>query len=584
MAVASAEGQPDYTTWSNSNLISRITELERQLHSQNTQYTIPPIQESSRVPVAEGIYEPAIPAPPSSAQPNKKRAHSPDDIVNTPAPPSQTVKESRGFDPSKYNTRFIALKFAYLGQQYNGLEHTNGNVTPLPTIEEILWKAMRRTRLILPETSSSDEPNDTQPRELRPYCIHWDGCDYSKAGRTDRGVSAFGQVIGVRVRSARPKLATKTTEQEVENNGMQVEQPTNQDWDDIADELEYVSILNRVLPGDIRIPVLLHPAGFLSYPGAFGFENRAQNGQGPREKLREGWLDIEAMREAAKSFEGTHDFRNFCKLDTSKQIKNFERMIFRSDIERVDPKTNPLGYVTRPGFQSQEDSPQDVDMVSSDLSAEAPPHVYSFTLYGSAFLWHQVRHMVAILFLVGQGLEPPSIVADLLDVEKTPRKPSYEMASDAPLVLWDCIFPDESSGSRDDALNWLYAGDPRQNKNRSPKSDSKFGMKGVVDGLWGVWRQRKMDEILAGALLDLTVGQGDQSLTEHIDIKHGTGKKQNRGAKVWQGADDTRTGGKYVPVMKKTRNEPVEVQNAKWLASKERKMAAKEAAEQSASL
>ncbi|CAI7610092.1 unnamed protein product [Penicillium pancosmium] len=606
MAVASAEGQPDYTTWSNSNLISRITELERQLHSQNTQYTIPPIQESPRAPIAEGIYEPAIPAPPSSAQPNKKRAHSPDDIVNTPAPPSQTVKESRGFDPSKYNTRFIALKFAYLGQQYNGLEHTNGNVTPLPTIEEILWKAMRRTRLILPETSSSDEPNDTQPRELRPYCIHWDGCDYSKAGRTDRGVSAFGQVIGVRVRSARPKLAPKSTEQEAENNGMQVEQPTNQDWDDIADELEYVSILNRVLPGDIRVLAwcpnpppefdarfscrerryryfFTQPA-FSPTPGAFGFENRAQNGQGPREKLREGWLDIEAMREAAKSFEGTHDFRNFCKLDTSKQIKNFERMIFRSDIERVDPKTNPLGYVTRPGFQSQEDSPQDVDMVSSDLSAEAPPHVYSFTLYGSAFLWHQVRHMVAILFLVGQGLEPPSIVADLLDVEKTPRKPSYEMASDAPLVLWDCIFPDESSGSRDDALNWLYAGDPRQNKNRSPKSDSKFGMKGVVDGLWGVWRQRKMDEILAGALLDLTVGQGDQSLTEHIDIKHGTGKKQNRGAKVWQGADDTRTGGKYVPVMKKTRNEPVEVQNAKWLASKERKMAAKEAAEQSASL
>jgi hypothetical protein len=36
--------------------------------------------------------------------------------------------------------------------------------------------------------------------------------------------------------------------------------------------------------------------------------------------------------------------------------------------------------------------------------------------------------------------------------------------------------------------------------------------------------------------------------------------------------------------MKKNKNEPVEVQNAKWLASKERKMAAKEAAEQSASL
>lgn len=602
MADTAADGRPDYTTWSNSSLIDRITELERQLHSRNTQYTA-----STRpgcAPVAEGIYEPAIPAPPSSIQPTKKRAHSPDDIVHKPAP-SQKFKEERDFDPSKYNTRFIALKFAYLGQQYNGLEHTNGNTTPLPTVEEILWKAMRRTRLILPETSSADEPNDTQPRELRPYCIHWDGCDYSKAGRTDRGVSAFGQVIGIRVRSARPKPVPKDIDQEIGNEGMQVEQSTDQDWDDIADEFSYVQILNRVLPDDIRVLAwcpnpppefdarfscrerryryfFTQPA-FSPTPGALGFENRAGNGQGPREKYREGWLDIEAMSEAAKYFEGTHDFRNFCKLDTSKQIKNFERIIFRSEIERVDPKTNPLGYVTRPGFQSREDSTQDVDMMSSDQCTEAPPHVYSFTLYGSAFLWHQVRHMVAILFLVGQGLEPPSIVADLLDVIKTPRKPSYEMASDAPLVLWDCIFPDESSGSRDDALNWVYAGDPRHNKSRSAKSDSKFGMKGVVDGLWSVWRQRKMDEILAGALLDLTVQQGDQTLIEQMESKQGSGKKQSRGVKIWQGAEDTRTGGKYVPVMKKSRNEPVEVQNARWLASKQRKMAAKEAAEQSIS-
>lgn len=606
MAETGAEGRPDYTTWSNSSLIHRITELERQLHSQTTQFTASPAQDSSRAPIAEGIYEPAIPAPPSSvAQPRKKRAHSPDDIVHKPAP-SQPPKEDRDFDPSKYNTRFIALKFAYLGQRYNGLEHTNGNTTPLPTIEEILWKAMRRTRLILPETSSDDEPNDVQPRELRPYCIHWDGCDYSKAGRTDRGVSAFGQVVGVRVRSARPKPKpqAQTADQETENDAMQVEQSTNQEWDDIADEISYVQILNRVLPDDIRVLAwcpnpppgfdarfscrerryryfFTQPA-FSPTPGPFGFVNRAGNGQGPREKYREGWLDIEAMREAAKSFEGTHDFRNFCKLDTSKQIKNFERIIFRSDIERVDPKTSPLGYVTRPGFQPHEDSAQDVDM-ASDNSVDTPPQVYSFTLYGSAFLWHQVRHMVAILFLVGQGLEPPSIVADLLDVVKTPRKPAYEMASDAPLVLWDCIFPDESSGSRDDALDWVYAGDQRLNKNRSAKGDSKFGLKGVVDGLWTVWRQRKMDEILAGALLDLTVSQGDQGLLEHMDGMQGAGKKQNRGAKVWQGADDSRTGGKYVPVMKKSKNEPVDVQNARWLASKQRKMAAKEEAEKSVS-
>ena len=49
--------------------------------------------------------------------------------------------------------------------------------------------------------------------------------------------------------------------------------------------------------------------------------------------------------------------------------------------------------------------------------------------------------MVAILFLIGQGLESPSLIDELLDIRKTPAKPRYEMADDAPLVLWDCIFP-----------------------------------------------------------------------------------------------------------------------------------------------
>jgi len=602
MAGTGDDARPDYTTWSNSRLIDRISELERQLHSQTAQYNVPTTapEVAPRAPIPLDVHEPAIPLAGSVTQASKKRALSPEvDITHTPAP-ARAVKQDRGFDPSKYSTRYIALKFAYLGQRYNGLEHTNGNATPLPTIEEVLWKAMRRTRLITPETSSDDEPNDIGPRATRPYSIYWDGCDYSKAGRTDRGVSAFGQVIGIRVRSARPKPKPRVTEQEgQEGDAMQVEESSvNRDWDDVADELNYMQLLNRVLPEDIRVLAwcpnpppgfdarfscrerryryfFTQPA-FSPTPGSFGFENRTGNANGPRNKYREGWLDIEAMREAAKHFEGVHDFRNFCKLDTSKQIENFERVIYHSDIEFVNPKSNPLGYIRRPEFQMTEDQVSDVDMVSSEMPSMSTAQVYSFTLHGSAFLWHQVRHMVAILFLVGQGLESPSIVAELLDIEKNPRKPSYEMASDAPLVLWDCIFPDESSGSREDALDWVYAGDPRMNKNQSAKGDSKFGMKGVVDGLWSVWRQRKIDEVLAGALLDLTVSQGNQSQVQNLEGKQGTNKKQSRGVKVWYGANEARLGGKYVPISQKDKLDPVEVQNARWLVSKERKMASKE--------
>ena len=38
--------------------------------------------------------------------------------------------------------------------------------------------------------------------------------------------------------------------------------------------------------------------------------------------------------------------------------------------------------------------------------------------------------------------EPPQVVSALLDVERTPLKPQYEMAPDLPLVLYDCGFED----------------------------------------------------------------------------------------------------------------------------------------------
>ena len=31
------------------------------------------------------------------------------------------------------------------------------------------------------------------------------------------------------------------------------------------------------------------------------------------------------------------------------------------------------------------------------------------TIKGSAFLWHQVRFMVAVLFMIGEGHESPSV-------------------------------------------------------------------------------------------------------------------------------------------------------------------------------
>jgi tRNA pseudouridine38/39 synthase len=479
-----------------------------------------------------------------------------------------------------------------LGKRYNGFEHHTGNPTSLPTIEEELWKALNKARLIFPK--------DTNP--VQPGEVNWEGTDYSKCGRTDKGVSAFGQVIGIRVRSNRPLGRRKDDDarggdresrdgeevkKEVNGDGVTrqgdietssplapargsveetvpdipILEDTNSEeaptFDSIADELPYASLLNKVLPPDIRI-LAWCPFPPPDFSARFSCRERRYRyffnqpafspiphnlEFGAKKHVKDGWLDIEAMSEAAKMYEGVHDFRNFCKVDGGKQITNFERRIFYSDIEEVDDQSSALGYVNGPEF------------LAHGLGG-GNPKVYTFTLHGSAFLWHQVRHMVAILFLVGQGLEKPSIVAELLDVEKNPRRPVYEMATDTPLVLWDCIFPQEDDPERKDAMQWLYVGDG------SRSAESKFGVGGLMDNLWSTWRERKIDEMLAGTLMDVVSKQGGEA----AGLRFGESKK--RGQKVFDGGDAPRQQGVYTPVMKKPLLESVEVINEKYAVRK----------------
>ena len=67
---------------------------------------------------------------------------------------------------------------------------------------------------------------------------------------------------------------------------------------------------------------------------------------------------------------------------------------------------------------------------------------------------HQIRCMMAILFLIGNGLEDPSIIGHMLDLERCPRKPQYGMADPEPLVLFDTQF---------EGMNW--EGEEREREN-----------------------------------------------------------------------------------------------------------------------
>ncbi|KAK4542022.1 hypothetical protein LTR36_007222 [Oleoguttula mirabilis] len=552
---------PDYNAYTHADLLTRVTELEAQLRALNTRHSSP--------------------SPPPKKKPRK--------------PP-------KPFDPSRYNFRFIALKFAYLGGNYNGFEHHTNNTTPLPTIEEELWKALRKTRLIFPEFRAGQGEEE----------VCWDGVEYSKCGRTDRGVSAFGQVVGVRVRSSRPKATAEDTNgvghgringaleadsvadsdmldasagaQGDHGEGLSEEPTPGPVWDTIRDEHPYIQLLNRVLPPDIRILAWCpHPPP--NFSARFSCKERRYRyfftnpayacalGSG------EGTLDIAAMQQAAEKLEGLHDFRNFCKVDASKQIENFDRRIFHAGVHAVRPESTDDDAVGQNGLVGAPQMP---------ISKSGEPELYYFEVRGSAFLWHQVRHLVAILFLVGQGYEQPEIVDQLLDVQSCPSKPVYEMADDRPLVLWDCVFPDlDKLGAQDhqvdglhaagyeNALDWVYAGAEAGGRDTAKRSiagvdDAKYGRNGIMDELWALWRKRKIDEVLAGSLMTVVSRQGGTAkpLSNGAAIASAAPEGVERSDRVFDGSDRPRTVGKYIPIMQRARMETPEVVNARYAVRK----------------
>jgi tRNA pseudouridine38/39 synthase len=157
-------------------------------------------------------------------------------------------------------------------------------------------------------------------------------------------------------------------------------------------------MINRNLPPDIRV------LGWADVPADFNARFHCI-GRKYRYFFSPIGLDVEAMKCAAAKLLGTHDFRNFCRKDPSREITNFTRVIYQSEIVQLDHDT------------------------------------YYYVIHGSAFLYHQVRCTMEILFLVGRSLETTDVIDYLLDVERCTQRPNYGMASEIPLVLAECIYP-----------------------------------------------------------------------------------------------------------------------------------------------
>lgn len=127
--------------------------------------------------------------------------------------------------------------------------------------------------------------------------------NYHRCGRTDKGVSAFSQVISLDIRSC-----------------LEPEKQSN-----LSEEMPYCKILNRCLPKNIRC-ISWSPA-LPDISARFDCKFRCYKYFFPR-----GNLNIEAMNEAVKFTIGTHDFRNLCKMDVANGVVNFMRKVLDAEV------------------------------------------------------------------------------------------------------------------------------------------------------------------------------------------------------------------------------------------------------------
>ena len=133
----------------------------------------------------------------------------------------------------------------------------------------------------------------------------------------------------------------------------------------------------------------------------------------------QGTMDIDRIKSACRKLIGLHDFRNFCKRDESMTQKSV-----LNELQQLDDDDEGQQNFMRRIFNFSVE-PVHINHQNPQLS------VFMCIIRGSAFLWHQVRCMMAILFLIGRGQDDESVIDLLFDVEKLKdQRPNYDIASE----------------------------------------------------------------------------------------------------------------------------------------------------------
>lgn len=195
------------------------------------------------------------------------------------------------------------------------------------------------------------------------------------SGRTDAGVHARGQVVHCDIDKPIPPMNLRRA-------------------------------MNARLPEDIRVMrVCIVDDKFDARKTAHGKEYRyfVYNAEilPPTERPFRAFvrkpLNLKAMRDAARRFEGNHDFVSF-SANPNREIYTTVRYISKFTVTKSGP-------------------------------------LFTFSVSGDGFLYKQVRSMVGFLLRVGEGAEKPEAVTELLD-EAAPRIARVPTAVGRGLFLW----------------------------------------------------------------------------------------------------------------------------------------------------
>ncbi|XP_055917668.1 tRNA pseudouridine(38/39) synthase [Eupeodes corollae] len=275
--------------------------------------------------------------------------------------------------------------------------------------------------------------------------------NYHRCGRTDKEVSAFCQVISIDLRSKFPEDKQFTSE-------------------GIQNEIDYCGLLNKVLPKNIQC-IAWMPLRSKDYSARFDCKKRTY-----RYFFPNGDLNLAAMRAGCELLNNCQDadFRNLCKMDVHNGVMNYKRKIYSSAIHECP-------------YQNED---EDYKMCYLQIQ-------------GNSFLWHQIRCIMSVLLLIGEGKEEPTVIEDLLNVSANPCKPQYTPAAAFPLNLYDCEFRKISGKSKsndesldgeekgvvinDDLTDWVY---------------NEENMSKLIETIQGEWTKQSVKSFMIRSVLD----------------------------------------------------------------------------------